>query len=280
MPSKSSCWNGSSRSSAAPARGSSSRQDHLLHDRQALVAEEHVLGAAEADALGAELARPGGVGRRVGVGAHAQRRSSSAQPVIVSEVLVSCGGTSGTAPSITSPVAPSIVITSPSCTHRAADAEQPRLGVDLDLLGARPRTACPCRARPPPRARSCRRERSGRPAPARMPWMSSGVVSSRTRITSSPVLAARLRLSASKTTAPTAAPGDAVRPWAISARARADGSMVGCSSWSSWSGSIRSSASSRVISPSHHVARDLHAPRPPCACRCGSAACTACPARS
>ena len=34
--------------------------DHLLHDRQPVLAEEHVLGAAQADALGAELA---GLGR-------------------------------------------------------------------------------------------------------------------------------------------------------------------------------------------------------------------------
>ena len=32
------------------------REDHLLHDREALLAEEHVLGAAEADPLRAELA--------------------------------------------------------------------------------------------------------------------------------------------------------------------------------------------------------------------------------
>ena len=30
------------------------REDHLLHDRQPLGLEEHVLGAAQADALGAE----------------------------------------------------------------------------------------------------------------------------------------------------------------------------------------------------------------------------------
>ena len=47
-------------------------QDHLLHDRQPLVAEEHVLGAAEADALRAELARAGRVLRGVGVRAHLQ----------------------------------------------------------------------------------------------------------------------------------------------------------------------------------------------------------------
>ena len=46
------------------------REDHLLHDGQPLVAEEHVLGAAEADALRAELARLRGVLGVVGVRAH------------------------------------------------------------------------------------------------------------------------------------------------------------------------------------------------------------------
>ncbi len=43
-------------------------EDHAAHDRQP-VPEEHVLGAAQADALRAVLAGPGGVLRRVGVGA-------------------------------------------------------------------------------------------------------------------------------------------------------------------------------------------------------------------
>ena len=48
------------------------REDHLLDDREALVAEEHVLGAAEPDSLSAELARLRRVGRRVGVRMHLQ----------------------------------------------------------------------------------------------------------------------------------------------------------------------------------------------------------------
>ena len=47
-------------------------QDHAAHDRQPVLAEEHVLGAAEADALGAELAGVGGVGAVVGVGPHGE----------------------------------------------------------------------------------------------------------------------------------------------------------------------------------------------------------------
>jgi hypothetical protein len=45
------------------------RDDEVLHELPAL-AEEHVLGAAQADALGAEAARAGGVVGGVGVGAH------------------------------------------------------------------------------------------------------------------------------------------------------------------------------------------------------------------
>ena len=54
------------------AAGLVARHDHLPHRADALGVEEHVLGAAQADALGAELARRLGVERRFGVGAHAQ----------------------------------------------------------------------------------------------------------------------------------------------------------------------------------------------------------------
>ncbi len=47
-------------------------QDHLAHRLDALLVEEHVLGAAEPDAFGAEPHRRLGVGRRVGIGAHAE----------------------------------------------------------------------------------------------------------------------------------------------------------------------------------------------------------------
>ena len=54
---------------ALPARGG---EDHLHDVRQPLRAEEHVLGAAEADAAGAEAERHLGVLRHVGVGADAE----------------------------------------------------------------------------------------------------------------------------------------------------------------------------------------------------------------
>ena len=52
------------------ASGLVRREDHLLHDGQPLLAEEHVLGAAEADALRAELARLRRVVGVVGVRPH------------------------------------------------------------------------------------------------------------------------------------------------------------------------------------------------------------------
>ena len=42
--------------------------DHLAHDGQAVVGEEHVLGPAQADPFGAVCARVGGVGAVVGIG--------------------------------------------------------------------------------------------------------------------------------------------------------------------------------------------------------------------
>jgi len=50
------------------------REDHFLHDRQAIGAVEHALGAHQAYSGGAELARAGRVLRRVGIGHHLQPR--------------------------------------------------------------------------------------------------------------------------------------------------------------------------------------------------------------
>ncbi len=53
---------------AAPLDGLG--HDHLAHGDDAAAVEEHMLGAAEPDALGAEAARHAGIVRRLGVGAH------------------------------------------------------------------------------------------------------------------------------------------------------------------------------------------------------------------
>ena len=69
-----------------------SGQNHLLHERQTIFGEEHVLGAAEADAFGAELAGDFGVARDIGVGANAELAAEFVGPaheladVIVREI--------------------------------------------------------------------------------------------------------------------------------------------------------------------------------------------------
>ena len=45
-------------------------KDHRAHVRQAVLGEEHVLGAAQSDAFGAERTRLQGIARNVGVGAN------------------------------------------------------------------------------------------------------------------------------------------------------------------------------------------------------------------
>ncbi len=79
--------------------------------------------------------------------------------------------------------------------------------------------------------------------------MSSGLVSTRTRIALR--FCARISSASSeeKTISPVAAPGEAGRPMPITSRL-AIGSMVGCRSWSSDAGSIRATASCLVINPS------------------------------
>ena len=59
-------------------------------------------------------------------------------------------------------------------------------------------------------------------------------------------------MSASNTTPPHAAPGEAFSPFAAGSSS-ASGSIRGCSSWSSDVGSMRATASSRVISPSSTI---------------------------
>ena len=112
-PSKSSCWSGSSSASAARLLLGLGH-DHRAHLGLAVRGHEHVLGPAEPDALGAELAGLGGVLGRVGVGAHAERRSSSAQPSTVSNWSDTSGSSSGTSSAVTTPALPSIAIRSPS----------------------------------------------------------------------------------------------------------------------------------------------------------------------
>ena len=60
--------------------GRAGDEDGAAHDLEPLALAEHVLGAAQADALGAVAAGPRGLLGLVGVGPDPRRRTSSAQP--------------------------------------------------------------------------------------------------------------------------------------------------------------------------------------------------------
>ena len=118
---------------------------------------------------------------------------SSAQPRIVSKSSLICGGTSGTSPTITRPGAAVDRDHVALVQLVAADPHRRRVDVDLEPLAAgdarlahaarddgRVRGHAAVRGEHALRAGSC-------------PWMSSGVVSQRTRMTASPRLAALRR---------------------------------------------------------------------------------------
>ena len=84
--------------------------------RDAVFGEEHVLGAAQADALGAETACRLGIARDVGVGAHSEApRNSSAHAMnLANSPDDGSGSLVRPGPRITSPVEPSSDSQSPS----------------------------------------------------------------------------------------------------------------------------------------------------------------------
>ncbi len=171
-----------------------------------------------------------------------RRRMPSAQPIRVWKSPVSSGSIMATAPSSTSPLPPSMVMTSPALKVRPRAVKVPAFS--LMAISPAPET----QGRPMPRATTAAwlvmpPRAVTMPRAACMPWMSSGEVSSRTRMTASPFWPRRSASSASKTILPVAAPGEAGRPAATTVRA-ALGSSVGCSSWSSAAGSTRLTASS------------------------------------
>ena len=94
------------------------------------------------------------------------------------------------------------------------------------------------------------------PLAACMPWMSSGLVSMRTRMTASPLAARALGLVGAEHDG--AGGGARARGQALGKHVRgAFGSSVGCSSWSSEAGLTRWIASASVDQPVlRHVDRD------------------------
>ena len=249
--------------------------------RQPVLGEEHVLGAAQADALGAERARLLGVARDVGVGAHLEpadlvgpaheacrtRRSPRRRCVGAAPSVDLAGRAVERDPvALLAPTVPS------DRQQRLARPRDRRAGARRRSGLPMPRaTTAACEVMPPVAVRM--------PWAASMPWMSSGVVSLRTRMTFSPV-AAPLGgvVGGRRPPCPTAAPGEAARPCGERGRASASGRGAGAAAGRARSGSTRSSASSRRDQPLvHHLDRDPHRGLRRCACRCASAACRACP---
>ena len=180
------------------------------------------------------------------------RRSSSAQPRIVPKFSSIAGGTSGTAPMITSPVPPSIVITSPASSSSLADLHRPApCSRSRDPRTPR-RTAFPSRARRQRRARSSRRVLSGLrlrgSARGCRPGSSPSGRGSRPPPPCRALLPCRRRARSRPRPRPETRSARASRP-----RPRRSGSIIGWRSWSSCPGSMRATASSREISPSSTI---------------------------
>ena len=188
--------------------------------RQPLGLEEHVLGAAQPDALGAQRAGPLGVARVVGVGVDlARRRKPSAHLEQLEQVRVVERGLPGVerAPGRSRPVVPSSETSAPSLSTTLVRATVASRFVSSTSRAITPTTAgLPnCRATSaawlvrPPRLVMM-------PLLASMPCTSSGLVSARIMMTSRFSLLSRTASSASKASRPVAAPGETLRPVATS----------------------------------------------------------------
>ncbi len=158
-------------------------------------------------------------------------------------------------PRNTSPVVPSMEMTSPSAISRPFTVI--RRAPRSMSSSATPTTAGLPNWRATRAAWLVRPPRLVRiPLAASMPWTSSGLVSGRTMITSLPSsLAQRSARSASKATTPTAAPGDTLRPVASRPPESWACSLDSTENWgwrkkSTCSGCTRSSASRWEMSPS------------------------------
>jgi hypothetical protein len=108
-------------------------EDHALHVRQAVGLEEHVLGAAQADALGAVLPRAAGVRRIVRVGPHLQAPRCVGPAQQLHQVGVADVGDDGLEPGRVD-LARGAVDRHPRALleHAGADPDPARLEIDLE----------------------------------------------------------------------------------------------------------------------------------------------------
>jgi hypothetical protein len=186
--------------------------DHVDDDRQPVGGVEHALGAAQADAHGAVADGARGGFRGVRVGAHLEACAiSSAQPSSLRSSGVNSGSTLGTSPRNTWPVLPSMVTTSPSLMTWSPTKACRCNHVDQDALGAG-HAGLAHAARHHRRVRGLAAAAGENALREKKPWMSSGLVSSRTRMTFTPCRARVSARSASNTIWPDAAPGEAPMP--------------------------------------------------------------------
>ncbi len=206
------------------AAGFAVGEDHLLHDRQT-VAEEHVLGAAEPDALGAELPGARCILGVVGVRAHLQPPFDVRPAEDRLEVLVDLRRDQRHLAD--EHAARAAVDRDHVALDQPAVADRRETVAERQLLAARD-------ARLPHSPRHDRGVRGHAAVDGEDPLRRDhpvdvvGVVSQLTRITG-PVLARSTAVSASKTIAPLAAPGDAFNPFAATS-SDARGSIIGCRS--------------------------------------------------
>ena len=137
MASKSERCIGSSLASARCAAGGVLRHDHLAHRGEPVAVEEHVLGAAEPDALGAEVAAAVRVRRRVGVDPHAELADPVGPLHQAEEVAAQLRRDRSAAwPANTLPVLPSTVIQSPSASFRPFTPTWPARSSTCEVLRA------------------------------------------------------------------------------------------------------------------------------------------------
>ena len=230
----------------------------------------------EADALGAELAclrsRPPACRAFART---PSRRTASAHTRIVSKSSLICGGTSGTSPTMTRPVPPSIVIVSPSCSL------WPPI-VTAFVAASMLRPSQPGDARLAHAARDHRRVRGHaavRGEDALRLDQPVDVVRGRLPADEDHRLAGLAALLRRVGVEHDLAAGRArrrVQPLRRHLELHASGSSRGCSSWSSCAGSMREIASSRLISPSADHVHGGSGSRPRrCASPSASAGCRA-----